>query len=52
MRSFLPSALRPPVTRFGAHRVPADDTRGHTGCFAPGTDSARAFAAITEGKAR
>ncbi len=34
---------------FGARRVPADDTRGHAGYFAPGTDSLRAFAAIARG---
>ncbi|MFV5991063.1 alpha/beta hydrolase [Streptomyces sp. NPDC056231] len=42
----------PAAPEFGARRVPADDARGHTGYFAPGTDSLRAFAAITEGKAR
>lgn len=34
---------------FGARRVPADDAEGHTGYFAPGTESLRAFAAIAEG---
>ncbi|NEE37706.1 hypothetical protein G3M53_71440, partial [Streptomyces sp. SID7982] len=34
---------------FGAHRVPADEARGHAGYFAPGTDSLRAFAAIARG---
>ncbi|MER5550921.1 alpha/beta hydrolase [Streptomyces sp. NPDC002793] len=33
---------------FGARRVPADDAKGHTGYFVPGTDSLRAFAAIAE----
>ncbi|MFD7617850.1 alpha/beta hydrolase [Streptomyces sp. NPDC059802] len=42
----------PAAPEFGARRVPADDAHGHTGYFAPGTDSLRAFAAITEGKAR
>lgn len=42
----------PAAPEFGARRVPADDARGHTGYFAPGTDSLRAFAAITEEKAR
>ncbi|MGW2176725.1 alpha/beta hydrolase [Streptomyces sp. NPDC001732] len=37
---------------FGARRVPARDAHGHTGYFAPGTDSLRAFATIAEGKAR
>ncbi|MEU1482707.1 alpha/beta hydrolase [Streptomyces sp. NPDC005752] len=37
---------------FGAHRVPAQDAKGHTGYFAPGTDSLRAFAAIAEGDSR
>ncbi|MFE7479150.1 alpha/beta hydrolase [Streptomyces sp. NPDC057552] len=36
---------------FGARRVPADDAQGHTGYFAPGTDSLRAFAAIARGTA-
>ncbi|MEU6675791.1 alpha/beta hydrolase [Streptomyces sp. NPDC046925] len=31
---------------FGARRVPAERAEGHTGYFAPGTDSLRAFAAI------
>ncbi|MFF8692443.1 alpha/beta hydrolase [Streptomyces sp. NPDC015144] len=42
----------PAAPEFGARRVPAEDARGHTGYFAPGTDSLRAFAAITEGTAR
>ncbi|MFG2426785.1 alpha/beta hydrolase [Streptomyces sp. NPDC048590] len=37
---------------FGARRVPAEDAEGHTGYFAPGTDSLRAFAAIAEGVTR
>lgn len=37
---------------FGARRVPARDAKGHTGYFAPGTDSLRAFAAIAEGDVR
>ncbi|MFJ8884178.1 alpha/beta hydrolase [Streptomyces sp. NPDC102402] len=37
---------------FGARRVPAEDAEGHTGYFAPGTDSLRAFAAIAEGASR
>ncbi|MGW6022959.1 alpha/beta hydrolase [Streptomyces sp. NPDC055099] len=31
---------------FGARRVPAERAEGHTGYFAPGTDSLQAFAAI------
>ncbi|WUS96847.1 alpha/beta hydrolase family protein [Streptomyces sp. NBC_00708] len=34
---------------FGARRVPADDADGHTGYFAPGTESLRAFTAIAQG---
>ncbi|MFD7861691.1 alpha/beta hydrolase [Streptomyces sp. NPDC059783] len=34
---------------FGARRVPAGDARGHTGYFAPGTESLTAFAEIAEG---
>ncbi|MEU1090958.1 alpha/beta hydrolase [Streptomyces sp. NPDC005576] len=34
---------------FGARRVPAHRAVGHTGYFAPGTDSLRAFAAIATG---
>ncbi|MGS2587730.1 alpha/beta hydrolase [Streptomyces hebeiensis] len=41
----------PAAASFGALRVPADDARGHTGYFAPGTDSLRAFAAIARGEA-
>ena len=37
---------------FGARRVPARDAEGHTGYFAPGTDSLRAFATIAEGASR
>lgn len=39
----------PTSPAFGAHRVPADDAHGHTGYFAPGTESLHAFAAIAEG---
>ncbi|MGW2860903.1 alpha/beta hydrolase [Streptomyces sp. NPDC001205] len=35
---------------FGARRVPAGDARGHTGYFAPGTQSLAAFAAIATGE--
>ncbi|MFF2009110.1 hypothetical protein ACFVWY_08560 [Streptomyces sp. NPDC058195] len=42
----------PAAPEFGARRVPAEDAHGHTGCFAPGPDSLRAFAAVTEGTAR
>ncbi|MFH9467237.1 alpha/beta hydrolase [Streptomyces clavifer] len=42
----------PADEEFGARRVPAEDARGHTGYFAPGTDSLRAFAAIAEGASR
>ncbi|MFC8224185.1 alpha/beta hydrolase [Streptomyces sp. NPDC057287] len=42
----------PTDEEFGARRVPADDAEGHTGYFAPGTDSLRAFAAIAEGVSR
>ncbi|MEV3853219.1 alpha/beta hydrolase [Streptomyces sp. NPDC050095] len=34
---------------FGARRVPAEDAEGHTGYFAPGTDSLRAFTDIATG---
>ncbi|MDX3849676.1 alpha/beta hydrolase [Streptomyces sp. AK02-01A] len=37
---------------FGARRIPAKDARGHTGYFAPGTDSLRAFAAVARGEVR
>ncbi|TGB13072.1 alpha/beta hydrolase [Streptomyces sp. MZ04] len=33
---------------FGARRVPAERAEGHTGYFAPGTDSLQAFAAIAQ----
>ena len=33
----------PTDAAFGARRIPADDAEGHTGYFAPGTDSLRAF---------
>ncbi|MET7615567.1 alpha/beta hydrolase [Streptomyces sp. NPDC005408] len=36
---------------FGARPVPAADAQGHTGYFAPGTDSLRTFAAIAGGAA-
>ncbi len=35
---------------FGARRVPAERAEGHTGYFAPGTDSLRNFAAIVLGR--
>ncbi|MFJ9036002.1 alpha/beta hydrolase [Streptomyces sp. NPDC102406] len=34
---------------FGARRVPAERAQGHTGYFAPGTDSLRAFTDIATG---
>ncbi|CAM5504447.1 Alpha/beta hydrolase OS=Streptomyces alboniger OX=132473 GN=CP975_10680 PE=4 SV=1 [Streptomyces alboniger] len=34
---------------FGARRVPAERAKGHTGYFAPGTDSLRAFVRIARG---
>ncbi|MFF3977036.1 alpha/beta hydrolase [Streptomyces sp. NPDC001828] len=37
---------------FGARRVPAADAQGHTGYFAPGTESLAAFAAIATGDVR
>ncbi|MFG3285152.1 alpha/beta hydrolase [Streptomyces sp. NPDC048111] len=37
---------------FGARRVPAADAVGHTGYFAPGTESLRSFAAIALGDVR
>ncbi|MCX5382672.1 alpha/beta hydrolase [Streptomyces sp. NBC_00083] len=37
---------------FGARRVPAADATGHTGYFAPGTESLTAFAAIATGELR
>jgi hypothetical protein len=42
----------PTAPEFGARRVPADDAAGHTGYFAPGTTSLRAFASIARGEAR
>ncbi|TLQ46165.1 alpha/beta hydrolase [Streptomyces marianii] len=42
----------PTAPEFGARRVPADDTPGHAGYFAPGTSSLRAFASIARGEAR
>ncbi|MFD9263060.1 alpha/beta hydrolase [Streptomyces sp. NPDC059538] len=42
----------PMSAAFGARRVPAADVQGHTGYFAPGTQSLAAFAAIAEGAAR
>ncbi|MFJ8696119.1 alpha/beta hydrolase [Streptomyces roseolilacinus] len=41
----------PVSEEFGARRVPAEDARGHSGYFAPGTASLRAFAAIARGEA-
>ncbi|WP_367041546.1 alpha/beta hydrolase [Streptomyces sp. Je 1-332] len=38
----------PADPRFGARRVPAERAEGHTGYFAPGTDSLQAFAAIAK----
>ncbi|WP_055564356.1 alpha/beta hydrolase [Streptomyces atriruber] len=35
---------------FGARRLPAEQAEGHTGYFAPGTDSLRAFALIADGE--
>jgi len=37
---------------FGARRVPTEKAHGHTGYFAPGTDSLRTFAAIARGDVR
>ncbi|QHY95318.1 hypothetical protein SSPS47_09295 [Streptomyces sp. S4.7] len=43
----------PAAEGFGARRVPARTAHGHTGYFAPGTDSLRAFASIaTHGDVR
>ncbi|WP_406149420.1 alpha/beta hydrolase [Streptomyces sp. NBC_01012] len=42
----------PAGEKFGARRVPAEDAEGHTGYFAPGTDSLRAFTAIAQGVSR
>ncbi|MFV2117323.1 alpha/beta hydrolase [Streptomyces sp. Act-28] len=41
----------PASEEFGARRIPAEDARGHSGYFAPGTASLRAFAAIARGEA-
>ncbi|QEU94595.1 alpha/beta hydrolase [Streptomyces kanamyceticus] len=38
----------PTAADFGARRVPAEKAEGHTGYFAPGTDSLRAFARIAD----
>ncbi|MFJ2403034.1 alpha/beta hydrolase [Streptomyces xanthochromogenes] len=37
---------------FGARRIPAADAQGHTGYFAPGTESLGSFAAIAMGDVR
>ncbi|MFF8829381.1 alpha/beta hydrolase [Streptomyces sp. NPDC015131] len=42
----------PASPEFGARPVPASDARGHTGYFAPGTESLRTFAAIARGDVR
>ncbi|QGV80807.1 alpha/beta hydrolase [Streptomyces ficellus] len=42
----------PAAPEFGARPVPAADAHGHTGYFAPGTESLRAFAAIAQGDVR
>lgn len=42
----------PTSAAFGARRVPAADVAGHTGYFAPGTQSLTAFAAIATGGSR
>ncbi|MFB6821144.1 alpha/beta hydrolase [Streptomyces virginiae] len=42
----------PTSAAFGARRVPAADVEGHTGYFAPGTQSLAAFAAIAKGEVR
>ncbi|NEB76861.1 hypothetical protein G3I40_16775 [Streptomyces sp. SID14478] len=42
----------PTVPSFGARRVPAERAEGHTGYFAPGTDSLRAFTDIATGATR
>ncbi|WP_181398232.1 hypothetical protein [Streptomyces sp. ZEA17I] len=34
---------------FGARRIPAYDTQGHAGYFAPGTESLRVLASIARG---
>ncbi|MCM2388644.1 alpha/beta hydrolase [Streptomyces albipurpureus] len=40
----------PTAPSFGAHRLPAHQARGHSGYFAPGTDSLHAFAAIAKAR--
>lgn len=42
----------PAAPEFGARPVPAADAHGHTGYFAPGTESLRTFAAIAQGEVR
>ncbi|MEU7551492.1 alpha/beta hydrolase [Streptomyces sp. NPDC044571] len=42
----------PASPAFGARRVPAADVRGHTGYFAPGTQSLTAFTALAKGEVR
>ncbi|WP_327169421.1 alpha/beta hydrolase [Streptomyces subrutilus] len=42
----------PTSAAFGARRLPAADVRGHTGYFAPGTQSLAAFSALANGEAR
>ncbi|GGU17791.1 alpha/beta hydrolase [Streptomyces lavendofoliae] len=42
----------PASAEFGARPVPAADAPGHTGYFAPGTESLRTFAAIARGNVR
>ncbi|MDN3297207.1 alpha/beta hydrolase [Streptomyces ficellus] len=42
----------PASADFGARPVPAADAHGHTGYFAPGTESLRTFAAIARGEVR
>ncbi|MFD8980917.1 alpha/beta hydrolase [Streptomyces sp. NPDC059564] len=42
----------PTSPAFGARRIPAADVVGHTGYFAPGTQSLAAFAAIAKGDVR
>ncbi|QUI31558.1 hypothetical protein H9W91_12340 [Streptomyces alfalfae] len=39
----------PAAPGFGARHIPAERVKGHTGYFAPGTDSLRAFARIAGG---
>ncbi|OON76664.1 alpha/beta hydrolase [Streptomyces tsukubensis] len=40
----------PTDKEFGARRIPAHNAHGHTGYFAPGTDSLRSFARIAGGE--